>query len=115
MERQSTMVSETHGDRVCPWCGSAATRRVARGYTGPTDEVDQYFTCATCGKVTFELVAKTAREMRLGRYRPGDMYQDRANQTRYTVTRVLQGGPNEYLIYLRPLAKHDPAVSIPDR
>jgi len=107
------MVSETLADRICPWCGSAATRWVARGYTGPTDEVDQYFTCATCGKTTFELVAKTAREMRLGRYRPGGIYQDRTNQTRYTVVRVLQVGSNEFLIYLRPLVVEDTAVSPP--
>jgi hypothetical protein len=91
------------GDRVCPWCGSGRTNLVARGYTGVTDEVDQYFTCATCGKVTYELVAKTAREMRLGRFRAGGVYQDRANQTRYHVSRVLKVGVNEYLVYLKPI------------
>ena len=94
-------------DRHCPWCGSAATRLVQRGYTGPTDEVDQYFTCAECGKVTYELVAKTAREMRLGRFRAGGVYQDRANQTRYHVSRVLKVGINEYLVYLKPIIGSD--------
>ncbi len=89
--------------RRCPWCGSAETRFVQRGYTGPTDEVDQYFTCASCGKVTYELVAKTAREMRLGRFHAGGVYQDRANKTRYHVNRVLKVGINEYLIYLKPI------------
>src|SRR5688500_9302152 len=93
----------SQADRHCPWCGSAATRLVQRGYTGPTDEVDQYFTCAECGKVTYELVAKTAREMRLGRFRAGGVYQDRANQTRYHVSRVLKVGINEYLVYLKPI------------
>src|SRR5688500_893907 len=92
-----------HSDRLCPWCGSAETRLIQRGYTGPTDEVDQYFTCAECGKITYELVAKTAREMRLGRFRAGGVYQDRANQTRYQVSRVLKVGVNEYLVYLKPI------------
>ena len=103
-------VSETGSDRTgiseraCPWCGSPATTFVSRGYTGPTDETDQYFTCQSCGRTTFELVAKSAREMRLGRYKPGDVYQDRANRTRYQISRVLRVGSNEYLIYLKPLS-----------
>ena len=98
-----------HSDRRCPWCGSDETRLVHRGYTGPTDEVNQYFTCARCGKVTYELVAKTAREMRLGRYRAGGIYQDRANKTRYHVNRVLKVGINEYLIYLKPIVGSEAA------
>ncbi len=90
-------------DRVCPWCGSAQVRLVQRGYTGPTDEVDQYFTCDACDRVTYELIAKTSREMRLGRYRAGGVYQDRASRTRYHVRRVLKVGVNEYLIYLKPI------------
>ncbi|HEY8448346.1 MAG TPA: hypothetical protein VIL01_14700 [Thermomicrobiales bacterium] len=90
-------------ERRCPWCGSTDTRLVQRGYTGPTDEVDQYFTCSSCGKVTYELVAKTAREMRLGRFRTGSIYKDNVNQTRYHVSRVLKVGLNEYLIYLKPI------------
>jgi hypothetical protein len=86
---------------------------VARGYTGATDEIDQYFTCAQCGKVTYELIAKTAREMRLARFRPGTIYQDRVHQTRYQVTRVLKVGINEYLVYLKPIvAERDGAASI---
>ncbi|HEU0114162.1 MAG TPA: hypothetical protein VFQ80_05775 [Thermomicrobiales bacterium] len=85
---------------------------MARGYTGPTDEVDQYFTCSACGKVTYELVAKTAREMRLGRYQAGDVYQDRANQTRYQITRILKVGANEFLIYLRPMPSKGHAVGV---
>lgn len=92
-----------HMERRCPWCGSTNTRLVQRGYTGPTDEVDQYFTCGDCAKVTYELVAKTAREMRFGRYRPGGVYRDHAHQTRYHVSRILKVGLNEYLIYLKPI------------
>lgn len=90
-------------DRHCPWCGSPQTRLVQRGYTGPTDEVDQYFTCTACDRVTYELVAKTAREMRMGRFRAGGVYQDRATRTRYHVSRILKVGINEYLIYLKPI------------
>ena len=90
-------------DRFCPWCGSAQVRLVQRGYTGPTDEVDQYFTCVACHRVTYELIAKTSREMRLGRYRAGGVYQDRASGARYHVSRVLKVGVNEYLIYLKPI------------
>lgn len=92
-----------HPDRLCPWCGSAETRLVQRGYTGPTDEVDQYYSCDACGKTTYELVAKTAREMRMGRFRAGGVYQDRANHTKYLVSRVLKVGVNEYLVYLKPI------------
>jgi len=90
-------------ERRCPWCGSAQTQLVQRGYTGPTDEVDQYYTCHHCGKVTYELIAKTAREMRLGRFRAGGVYKDSVHQTRYQVSRVLKVGLNEYLIYLKPI------------
>jgi hypothetical protein len=91
--------------RVCPWCESAEVRLVQRGYAGPTDEVDQYLICAGCGKTTYEIVAKTAREMRLGRYKPGDVYRDRTQNTQYTISRVLRVGQNEFLIYLRPMAE----------
>lgn len=97
-------------ERLCPWCGSAETRLVQRGYTGPTDEVDQYFSCEGCGKVTYELIAKTAREMRLGRFRTGGMYRDRTHHTRYQVSRVLKVGVNEYLVYLKPVVEAE-AVS----
>lgn len=90
-------------ERRCPWCGSADIQLVQRGYTGPTDEVNQYFTCRTCGKVTYELIAKTAREMKLGRFQAGGVYKDNVHQTRYTVSRVLKVGLNEFLIYLKPL------------
>jgi hypothetical protein len=83
---------------------------VQRGYAGPSDEVDQYLVCSACGKTTYEIVAKTAREMRLGRYKPGDVYQDRTQNTRYTISRVLRAGQNEYLVYLKPVAEPTGAV-----
>ena len=89
--------------RRCPWCDSYDTSFVHRGYTGPTDEINQYFSCNACKKITYELVSKTAREMRIGRYRAGGTFRDAENQTRYQVSRVLKVGINEYLVYLRPL------------
>lgn len=90
--------------RACPWCESEDVRFVQRGYAGLTDEINQYLICASCGKTTYELISKNAREMRLGRYKPGDMYQDRTQSTQYRISRVLRVGQNEFLIYLRPVA-----------
>ena len=103
MQMPEISTHQSLSDRRCPWCGSGETRLVQRGYTGPTDEVDQYFTCAKCGKVTYELIAKTSSEMRLGRFRAGGIYRDTAHQTRYLVSRVLKVGLNEYLVYLKPM------------
>ena len=66
--------------------------------------------CNACGKTTYQLIAKTAREMRLGRYKPGDVYQDRQQNTRYTINRVLRVGQNEFLIYLKPLSERPSTV-----
>ena len=96
--------------RVCPWCESVAVRFVQRGYVGPTDEVNQYLVCTDCNKTTYEILAKTAREMRLGRYKPGDLYQDRTHGTRYAIVRVLRSGQNEFLLYLKPTAERAGAV-----
>lgn len=98
-------IQATQTERRCPWCGSAQTSLVQRGYTGPTDEVDQYFTCHSCGKITYELIARSSREMRLGRFRAGGVYKDSAHQTRYHVNRVLKVGLNEFLIYLKPIVE----------
>jgi predicted nucleic-acid-binding Zn-ribbon protein len=103
-ERPAAMAASTGQlTRNCPWCGNSQTELVQRGYTGPTDEVDQYFTCADCGKITYELVSKSAREMRLGRFRAGGIFKDNVHQTRYRISRILKVGLNEYLIYLKPL------------
>ncbi len=99
------------GERQCPWCGSFQTRLVQRGYTGPTDEVDQYFSCATCGKLTYELIAKNAREMRMERYRAGGVYKDLVHKTKYHISRILKVGVNEFLIYLKPIPGEEAAAS----
>ena len=97
--------------RRCPWCASFDTTLIHRGYTGPTDERDQYFTCNSCSQVTFELICRSAREMRLGRYRAGGIWRDAAHNNRYQISRVLKVGVNEYLVYVRPLdTKFEPAV-----
>ena len=93
-------------DRACPWCESHDVRFIQRGYAGPTDERDQYLLCESCNRITYEIVAKTSREMRLGRYKPGDIYQDRAQNMRYRISRVLRSGSNEFLIYLKPLTEN---------
>ncbi|HET8628294.1 MAG TPA: hypothetical protein VFL91_12780 [Thermomicrobiales bacterium] len=86
--------------RHCPWCGGADLEIVQRGYAGKTDTNDQYFRCRTCGKVTWEMVSKTAQEVRLGRYEAGQAFTERGD--RYLITRVLKVGFNEYLLYLKP-------------
>ncbi len=98
-------------DRVCPWCGSPDVRFVQRGYAGLTDERDQYVRCDGCNTTTYEIVAKTAREMRLGRYKPGDIYQDRGQNLRYTISRVLRAGSNEFLVYLKPLTERAGSIA----
>ncbi|MCC6943845.1 MAG: hypothetical protein IT335_04660 [Thermomicrobiales bacterium] len=106
----STPPVATGQTRTCPWCGSGDTVLVQRGYTGPTDEINQYFHCKKCSKVTYEIVSKTAREMRLGRFHAGGIYKDMAHATRYQVSRVLKVGINEYLLYLKPLREGDDAA-----
>lgn len=101
------------GERQCPWCGSFQTRLVQRGYTGPTDEVDQYFSCGTCGKITYELIAKNAREMRMERYRAGGVYKDLVHKTKYHISRILKVGVNEFLIYLKPIPDEERSTAAP--
>jgi hypothetical protein len=93
--------------RICPDCGSGRTRLIQRGLTGPTDESDQYYRCEECGRVTYEIVARTAREVRVDRISPGAQLREGGNL--YRVRRVLKVGLNEYLVYLRPLAEESPA------
>jgi len=89
--------------RQCPWCGSTNTIFFKRGLTGPTDERDQYFTCEDCGRLTYEIVSRTSRDMRVGQFRAGGSFRDNARQTKYTITRVLKAGLNEVLLYLKPV------------
>ena len=97
-------------DRACAWCGSGDGRFVSRGFAGATDANDQFFECAACNRTTYEILSRTGREMRLGRYKAGDVYQDRTNRTRYHIGRVLRVGANEFLLYLKPLDSSDQAT-----
>jgi DNA-directed RNA polymerase subunit RPC12/RpoP len=89
--------------RQCPWCGSRNTTFYKRGLTGPTDERDQYITCNDCGRLTYEIVSRTSRDMRVGQFRAGGTFRDNARQTKYTISRVLKVGLNEFLLYLKPI------------
>jgi hypothetical protein len=89
--------------RACPWCGSRDTNFYKRGLTGPTDERDQYITCNDCGRLTYEIVSRTSRDIRVGQFRAGGTFRDNARQTKYTISRVLKVGLNEFLLYLKPV------------
>ena len=91
--------------RRCPWCSSQDVRLVQRGFTGPTDERDQYISCNRCKRVTYEIISRSARDMRLGQYRTGGTYRDTRRQTKYDITRVLKAGSNEYLLYVKPIIR----------
>jgi hypothetical protein len=97
------VLSERTDQRVCPWCASTDTRLVQRGFVGPTDERDQYFTCASCNRLTYEIVSRTVRDMKLGQFRAGGTFRDSARQTKYTISRVLKVGFNELLLYVKPI------------
>ncbi len=79
--------------------------RVQRGFVGPTDDRNQYLSCNACNRLTFEIISKTVRDMRVGQFRVGGTYRDTASQTKYTITRVLKVGMNECLLYVKPLMR----------
>jgi hypothetical protein len=81
---------------------------VQRGFIGPTDDRNQYLTCNTCDRITFEIISKTVRDMRVGQFRVGGTYRDAARQTKYTITRILKVGMNESLLYVKPVIRTDP-------
>ena len=89
--------------RECPWCGSEETVFVQRGLTTDRPSKDQYILCSGCDRVTYDIVARNDREIRLGRYATGSEFRDAEHHTRYRIYRMLKVGFNEYLLYLRPL------------
>lgn len=95
----------------CPWCGSRQIEHVKRGFVGPTDDRNQYFTCHDCRRVTWEIVSRTERDLRLGQFQAGDTWRDNTNHTRYTITRILKVGMNEILLYVKPIphSENEPA------
>ncbi len=94
------MVAKGGEGRRCPRCDSADVESVRRGFAGKTDGTDQYVRCHACGKTTWEMVSKTAQEVRLGRYEAGKSFTERGD--RYVIRRLLKVGFNEYLLYLKP-------------
>jgi hypothetical protein len=62
-------------------------------------------TCNACDRLTFEIIAKTVRDMRVGQFRAGGIYRDVARQTKYIITRVLKVGVNECLLYVKPVIR----------
>jgi hypothetical protein len=95
--------------RRCAWCGSDDVRFVQRGLAGPTDEMDQYVACNACGRVTYEFVTRSTRDLRFGRYVPGGIFRDPVHQTRYEILRILKIGAREHLVYLKPLPLLEPS------
>lgn len=93
--------------RECPWCGSKNTVFVQRGLAGGQESRDQYIRCHDCGRVTYDIVAKNDRDIRINSYRQGGVLRDPEFQTRYTIYRMLKVGFNEYLLYLRPILPDD--------
>jgi transposase-like protein len=96
------LASEQVQQRTCPECGSVDTVLVQRGFAGTTDDHNQYFTCNDCGKVTFEILSRTPREIKVGRLELGR--QVRHEGSEYIVSRILKVGLNESLVYLKPAA-----------
>lgn len=100
--------AEQHGQQAeCPWCHHDHAVRVSRGLIGPTDERDQYITCDACGQVTYEIVSRTMRDIRVGRFQVGGTWRDNARQVKYTITRILKVGMNESLLYVKPVIPTD--------
>lgn len=91
-------VSTTEG-RVCPDCGSDSVDLTQRGYAGRTDERHQFHTCLECGRVTYEILSRNAREMKLDRISTGDVMEAEGHP--YRVMRILKIGIDEHLIYVR--------------
>lgn len=102
---EATSGASRSEERRCPWCGSTNTRFVQRGFVGPTDERDQYFTCRSCDRLTYEIISRTMRDMRLSQFRAGGIFRDSARQTKYHINRVLKVGMNEFLLYLKPITR----------
>ena len=96
-------------ERQCPQCGSSDTAHVQRGLAGATDERDQFFACNSCGRVTYEIVSRTQREIRVGRLEPGRAV--RLGGSDYIVSRVLKVGLNESLVYVKPNPDPDSALT----
>lgn len=97
----STPFSVDETTRYCPGCGSDRVNFVRRGYAGATDTADQYFTCDECGRVTYEILARSRRELKMHRIETGRAIRHAGAE--YTVSRILQAGDDELLVYLKAI------------
>ena len=75
---------------------------------GPTDDRNQYLVCNACARVTYEIVSKTVRDMRVGQFRVGGTWRDASRQVKYTITCILKVGMNESLLYVKPVIRTEP-------
>jgi RNA polymerase subunit RPABC4/transcription elongation factor Spt4 len=96
-------------DRQCPHCGSSQITHVQRGLAGDTDERDQFLSCHACQRLTYEIISRTPREIRIGRLEAGR--QVRLGGFEYVVSRVLKVGLNESLVYVKPAPDQDSALT----
>jgi Zn finger protein HypA/HybF involved in hydrogenase expression len=85
--------------RFCPDCGSDDVDVTQRGYAGRTDERHQFYQCRDCGRLTFEILSRTAREMKLDRLETGQVIEHESHT--YRIVRMLKIGVDEHLIYLK--------------
>jgi hypothetical protein len=88
---------------------------VQRGLASGQASPNQYIRCHDCGRVTYDIVAKNDREIRISSYRQGGIYRDAEHQTRYTIYRMLKVGFNEFLLYLRPIVDNQDSDEEQDR
>ena len=88
------------GTRRCPECGGTNVSLTQRGLAGPTDESDQFFECRDCGRITFEIISRSARDVRMEKIAAGKTL--RAGGHDYRVVRILKVGLDEFLVYVRP-------------
>jgi hypothetical protein len=84
---------------------------VQRGLAGATDERDQFFSCDACGRITYEIVSRTPREVRIQRMEAGR--EVRLNGHAYIVSRVLKVGLNESLVYVKPAPEREGQTTRP--
>jgi hypothetical protein len=70
-----------------------------RGYAGRTDERHQFYRCLDCGRLTYEILSRNAREMKLERLETGQIIEHESHL--YRVMRILKIGIDEHLIYVR--------------
>ncbi len=92
------MTSE-EDSRACPHCGSVDTQFIQRGFAGATDASDQYINCRGCGEITYEIISRTGRELRIDRIEPGSKFKYAGHE--YTVRRILRVGLDELLVYVQ--------------